>query len=89
MRQQQYTTNPEHPDLQKYLDEPLARELDYTRTQYARTAAAIEAHIKAAAIEPGQMPDLPLWMLQSDLNFHLDRFDAIIEEMRYRKEMMQ
>lgn len=76
------------PDLPKANDAYLSLELEYTMRQYLRIKTEMDAHVRQTSLFPTVQPETPLWMLKSDINFCLERFDAIIEEIRYRKENM-
>lgn len=83
-----HATNSDHPDLPKFNDDILSLELDYTLRQYLDLQARMSAHVRQTSLFPTTPPEMPLWMLKSDLDFCLERYDAIIEEIRYRKENM-
>lgn len=87
-QQPHHIVNPDHPDLARATDDILALELDYTMRQYLRIMSKMDAYLKNTALEPTEMPETPLWMIKGDMDFCLERYDAIIEEIRYRKENM-
>lgn len=87
MRQHQ-SADYNYPDLPKASDDILSIELDFTIRQYMRIKNDIDTHVRQTSLFPTMQPQNPMWMLKSDLDFCLDRYDAIIEEIRYRKENM-
>ena len=89
MKRQPATINSEHPDLAKMPDPLLSRELDWSANQVRRTSTALDWHIRQTMLYPHLIPDTPLWMLESDLNYHLTRWTAIIEEIRYRNDSLK
>jgi len=88
MKNQKHIVDPDHRDLIRLTDGFLSRELDYTIHQYLRTQMQMNAHLKNTSLEPTQMPETALWMIKSDIEFCLERYEAIINEIRYRKENM-
>lgn len=87
MEQHQRPIYIEHPDIPRASVNRLSKELEYIRTQYLRSVATLNETMHK--IYMGIPTDYPLWMYQDDLNFCIERYRAICEEIEYRKQMMR
>lgn len=85
MRQQ--TINPDHPDLARAGDDILSKELDYIRKAYERARAALDEALKTP--HRNEPLPFPIILYQDDLNYQVDRFQAVCEEIRFRNESMR
>lgn len=81
------TINNQHPDLARASDDLLAKELEYIHKAYLRSAALLSDALKMLYLN--ERPPLPLWMCQDDVNYHIDRYTAVCEEIQYRKDSMR
>ncbi len=79
--------HPDFPDIPKAGLNRLSKEIEYVRTQYLRARAALDEAMHK--IYMGAQPDYPLWMYRDDLTFCIDRYQAICEEISFRKESMR
>lgn len=84
---QQRPLHKEHPDIPKTGLNRLSKEIEYVRTQYLRTRAALDEAMRK--IYMGITPEYPVWMYQYDLNYYIERYTAICEEIRFRTESMR
>lgn len=75
------------PDLARMSDNQIGREIDYLRRQIQEAENRLKIALRA--LENNEPPLLPAWVLREDLNYHLDRYEAVLEEYRYRKDAMQ
>ncbi len=78
--------HPDHPDLARMTDGQLSQELDYCFRQINNAHTRLQKAL--FALKNDQQPTLPTWALREDLSFHLDRFEAVSDEIRYRKDAM-
>ena len=79
--------HPDHPDLARLTDSQLDREQEYT-FRAANTAAARLLNAMAV-LRSCRAPEPPMWALREDLSIHTDRFEAIMDEIRFRNDSMR